>query len=543
MRNTADATAGVIASNIADQQHDALLSVGPAKRVRLSPKKLAPDIVFALIGSSGCDLDAVTDAIEAELRVVNYSLRPPIRLSELLTGLQLDKDKPHPKDEAERISRLQDIGDRVRRECGDASAVAALGVLEVSRQRVIARVGKRTAFLMRSLKHPEEVNMLREVYGNNLIVVSVYEPKDVRVKALTRRIEKSRGTSDCASKDALDIIDRDEHGKEDGYSQDVRGAFPKADFFVRFGEGLRKQTARLVEVLFGHPFRTPTHDEKGMFLARAAALLSADLSRQVGAVIFDCQNNEIASGCNEVPQFGGGIYSEGDLEDHRDFKTGADPNALVKRDIVEEVVRVLNQKGIDSISRKQMAEALEGSRVASLVEFGRIVHAEMNAIVCAARRGVPVQRGRMYCTTFPCHVCARHIIAAGLSEVVFIEPYPKSMALELYPEAIEVGEGSSERRLRFRPFIGVAPRRYMDLFNYRARKDSDGFAIAWKPKVAVPVGTTNLTEHKLNEQVLAGNLVDVLVLLGWIDETEPKRGVDAKAKAAGGRKAEPRGEE
>jgi deoxycytidylate deaminase len=30
--------------------------------------------------------------------------------------------------------------------------------------------------------------------------------------------------------------------------------------------------------------------------------------------------------------------------------------------------------------------------------------------------------------SFPCHMCARHIIATGLREVVYIEPYPKSVA-------------------------------------------------------------------------------------------------------------------
>ena len=67
-----------------------------------------------------------------------------------------------------------------------------------------------------------------------------------------------------------------------------------------------------------------------------------------------------------------------------------------------------------------------------LIEFSRTVHAEMAAIVDAARRGVSVQDCNLYTTTFPCHECAKHIVAAGIRRVVYIEPYPKSQALSLH---------------------------------------------------------------------------------------------------------------
>jgi cytidine deaminase len=465
----------------------------------------------------------------------------PIRLSELLTGLPI-YDQELATDEAARISQLQDVGDKVREKCRDPSAVAALGVLELSRVRP-RTPGSRLAFLLRSLKHPEEVSLLREVYGNNLVVISVYEPRSSRVRTLARRIEKSRGTAESAEERAGKIIDRDEHGATGRFAQDVRGAFPKADFFVRSGGELRQQVTRLVQILFGHPFHTPTPDERGMFLARAASLQSADLSRQVGAVIVNEKQCEIASGCNEVPRFGGGIYYEGDSVDHRDFTIGADPNALMKLRIVEEIVKVMKDNKLAEVDGKQLGGLLEGSRVASLVEFGRIVHAEMNAIVGAARQGGSVHGARMYCTTYPCHVCARHILAAGLREVVFIEPYPKSMALELYPDSIEVGKAPREDKLVFRPFIGVAPRRFMDFFNFRTRKDSDGYAVTWNPRVSVPTGTTNLTEHKLNEQVLARSIGDRLLELGWAHESEHDDVADSSREATGSDQAKPRSDE
>src|SRR5690606_37852729 len=115
--------------------------------------------------------------------------------------------------------------------------------------------------------------------------------------------------------------------------------FPLADLFARAEDGrgaLTRDVDRCVRVLFSDPFCTPTRDEYCMFLARAAALRSADLSRQVGAVIANDRGDVVASGCNEVPRPGGGNYWPDDDPDRRDFRLGKDPNALMKRELVQE---------------------------------------------------------------------------------------------------------------------------------------------------------------------------------------------------------------
>ena len=61
-----------------------------------------------------------------------------------------------------------------------------------------------------------------------------------------------------------------------------------------------------------------------------------------------------------------------------------------------------------------------------VTEYGRIVHAELGALAAAARSGLSVVDGTLYCTTFPCHNCAKHIVASGIVRVVYVEPYPKS---------------------------------------------------------------------------------------------------------------------
>lgn len=119
---------------------------------------------------------------------------------------------------------------------------------------------------------------------------------------------------------------------------------------------------------------------------------------------------------------------------------------------------------------------LRDAQLFDVIEFGRAVHAEMAAITHAARSGVRLQDARLFCTTFPCHICARHIVAAGIRDVVFVEPYEKSRTAELYGDSISVEPAEpSPSRANFRAFVGVAPRRYMEFFeSFGARKSTDG---------------------------------------------------------------------
>jgi deoxycytidylate deaminase len=128
---------------------------------------------------------------------------------------------------------------------------------------------------------------------------------------------------------------------------------------------------------------------------------------------------------------------------------------------------------------EKLAQTLrEESRLKDLLEFSRSVHAEMDALVALARTGgASSQDGVLYTTTYPCHNCARHIIAAGIRAVYFIEPYEKSLAVELHSDAIDHSadeepdlkgwddpDRKRDRRVSFLHFEGVAPRRFSDLF-------------------------------------------------------------------------------
>lgn len=53
----------------------------------------------------------------------------------------------------------------------------------------------------------------------------------------------------------------------------------------------------------------------------------------------------------------------------------------------------------------------------------RTVHAEQNAICEAARMGISLEGGTLYCQMTPCYTCAKIIINAGIKRVVCVKDY------------------------------------------------------------------------------------------------------------------------
>ena len=56
----------------------------------------------------------------------------------------------------------------------------------------------------------------------------------------------------------------------------------------------------------------------------------------------------------------------------------------------------------------------------------RTVHAEQNAICQAAKLGIAIEGAKIYCTMFPCYVCAKMIVNVGIKEVIAEYDYQSS---------------------------------------------------------------------------------------------------------------------
>ena len=65
-----------------------------------------------------------------------------------------------------------------------------------------------------------------------------------------------------------------------------------------------------------------------------------------------------------------------------------------------------------------------------------IIHSEVNAIVDCARRGVSLDRAKIYVTHYPCINCFRSIAGSGIREIIYSEDYRNDpLILEIASEA------------------------------------------------------------------------------------------------------------
>ena len=68
-------------------------------------------------------------------------------------------------------------------------------------------------------------------------------------------------------------------------------------------------------------------------------------------------------------------------------------------------------------------------------ELCRGLHAEQNAILQAAYHGVSIQGSVLFCTNFPCVICSKMLINAGIRQIFYLEGYPDSLSETLLNEA------------------------------------------------------------------------------------------------------------
>jgi deoxycytidylate deaminase len=470
-----------------------------------------PELFFAIVAPIGVDAKSVILFLHESLKKVNYQSRH-IKVTELMkqvpTNVELHESPLDVRyesyiDYANRVREILNVMENDKLAGNHTLAVLTIGaIMEIREQRTGSKekpcLGM--AYILDQFKRPEEIELLRRVYGRLFVQISIHAKKESRRANLRRKIKESHasGAGIDFSPEAESLIRRDmsEEGKKHG--QRVRDAFHLADVIIDVNdtENAKADIERFVKLLFGFNFVTPTHDEHGMYVAKVASLRSADLSRQVGAAIFTQAGEAITLGANEVPKPGGGTYFEGDKPDFRDFAQGLDYNEQEKEGIVRDLIKRMDEAQClklppeaDTLEKKvryvmdaPQGPELKEARVMDLLEFGRQIHAEMNALCDAARLGRSVKDATLYCTTFPCHMCMKLILGSGIRRVVYLEPYPKSYAEEMYSDvlALEAPGPEGEKRILVQPFTGVAPFRYRDFFQKGRRKAPGGRAQEWK---------------------------------------------------------------
>lgn len=526
------------------------------------------ELVFGFVYAVGTDAGPVIDVLKDYLRQYNYitsEFRVSRHLQTLNLGLTFDAAS-----EYDRMGTLMNAGNKAREKAQSDNILAVMAVNDIADGRPrdaegLPKPKERIAHLVRSLKTPDEVQLLRQVYRPGFFLVGIASNDDEQMKYLTRQ----RGLTD---EEAKKMMERDEDEKKTN-GQRTRDTFYLADVFVELtGERYKDQLDRFLELVFGHPFKTPTKEEHAMFMAYASAARSAQFGRQVGAAITSNKGDVVAVGFNEVPAPGGGPYWEGVEPDCRDHKRKIDSNFEHRDRIVGSIMGGLSDKILDRpnvrkifdklhdlehrgqpeapppldtearinlvaedlTTDKEVRRSVHGSDLKDITEYGRAVHAEMDSLLTCARLGIGTEGKHLFTTTFPCHNCTRHIIAAGIASVTYIEPYPKSKAADLHPDAIcfDREQARKESKVPFMAFVGVGPRRYLDLFSIDLstgarieRKDSEGHPLV-PPKALRPprVPMLPLSYLEREDKALEENEAILQELEGGNSETQPTNG-------------------
>lgn len=492
-----------------------LTATPPTKNLSIEQKYLTDginegDLIIGIVSAVGTEYKHVTETLKNRLEGFGYEVKE-VRVSSCLPNFSEGN-------EYERIKHYMQKGNAIRSKSNNNAIMAAGAAKEILDAR--NNKNSKQAFIVNSLKHPDEVEFLRKIYGDGFYLIGIHADEKRRRNYLT---EDKSLTQDEANE--LIRIDEDENIS---YGQKTRDTYHLSDFFINLSSNddyTKNSLQRFLELIFSNPYKNPTFDEFAMFMAFNSSVRSGDLSRQVGAVISR-EQQILATGANDVPEAGGGLYwaeideatgKVEDITDGKDYKRERDSNKQAQIEIIQEITKNLIERNLVCQDNEvELKELLKKSKISDLTEFGRVVHAEMDALLSCGRAGIPTAGSTLYCTTFPCHNCAKHIIASGIKRVVYVEPYPKSRALDFHSESIylksDLAESTEKTNelVSFEPFTGVGPRRFLDLFSMSLgsgaklrRKDKSGKTIDWD-KSSAPIRTPLVAKSYLEiEQAAA----------------------------------------
>lgn len=496
------------------------------------------DLVIGLVYYAGAMGETFCADLQNKIGACGYKTPALIKVSRIIEQENPgkvpsigDTPKNEGKEKLERAVALQNLGDGMRGPTetgGDANAsiLASLAICKL----VELRCGppdenKKFLFIIDSLKHRAEVELLRMVYGDNFRLIAIHCSRENRFNRL-----KSRKFHGADKEKIKKFMKRDEQDTSTQHGQEVRKVFHLADFFIDNNQPqdnvkYTPDLKRFVDLCVGGKMLRPNVQETGMYHAYASAMRSSCLSRQVGAAILTPDGRVLAIGTNEVPKSGGGVYGDGDTPDCRCFKWSdwcvdkEDPrwekyyesspvgkpychSTRHKHELKEKVTEWLRNEIVSPLSKK-VARTLSGKEglfdaeeqtkienaireffedknffddmpvVKDVIEYSRSIHAEMDALMSALRSGTPTTGAVLYTSTYPCHNCARHIVAAGIGKVYYLEPFVKSLAEELHndslvhdPAAYGTTANNPDKKepVGILPFTGVGPRLYAELF-------------------------------------------------------------------------------
>ncbi|MBK9586527.1 MAG: deoxycytidylate deaminase [Alphaproteobacteria bacterium] len=448
---------------------------------RAIQSRRSQELVIGVCGAIGAGTNNLAKELASCLSENGY-LVETIKISEIIFETRKDNSLINLSG-YERYNKYQTAGNDIREKL-EPSYLAEAAIEKIVEKRAKHadttnedeqnKTTKKVAYIIDQLKHPAEASLLQTVYRQNFYLIGINSTQNAR---------KSHLENKSISSENADKLIRRDRKEEEKHGQQVEETFSRCDYFIHNKQNsahLKKSIERFIDLVHGINGKTPTKDEKGMYEAFSAFLQLACLSRQVGAAIMDRKGDILSTGCNDVPAFGGGLYTaeHTDRDQRCIFKGRICYNDLHKNLLKDQFEEILKNHSIENAAIIA-SELLKSSKAKDLIEYSRAIHAEMAALLQLARSSGQSTLGTtLYCTTYPCHNCARHIVAAGVEKVIYIEPYEKSLAIKLHDDTIT--NSNESEKVIFEPFEGVSPRRYLNFFKATKRKE-DGNAIISRP--------------------------------------------------------------
>jgi len=372
----------------------------------------------------------------------------------------------------------QDVGDRIRKERIHAIPERVVASIRQAEESDMAAASSH--IVIDGIRNPSEMTYLRDRFPH-FFVVAVFAPFDVRWK---RREEDYGGNQRPFRRDD----ERDSGEFERPWGQKVQICVDRSDVLISnegdfvdpsIEEELQGKLNSYIDLMRKPGSRGPHPWELNMAQAYEASLMSSCCKRRVGAIVVKEEATErrprtyvIASGYNEAPASIRSCADRGGMNRpeycYKDEKIKA---------VLKEQYRVCPSCGtkltfpeefdLPFICPNGECRARLGSDFVPgrMLDLCIAVHAEEAALLQASRfGGTEVDGSILYTTTFPCPLCAKMIVHAGIEKVFFAEPYPEDEAIN----ALDEGRVPTEL------FEGVKGRAYHRLFEPPAYKPEGG---------------------------------------------------------------------
>ena len=207
-----------------------------------------PELVFGIAGPIGVDIPAICASLIDALRTVRYGAQVIHLTKEMMTYRPRKKiARPSEKDFYTDVNFKIKYANALCEELGDAGTLARIAMRSIAEaRRKLSGARKRlpkssTAYIIRQLKRPDEVTLLRRVYGKQFVLVSAYGSLEQRMKLIEERLKHSlppNTTEAEISKMAYDLVAIDAIEEGNDYGQRLRETFQLGDVFI---DGLSKQ--------------------------------------------------------------------------------------------------------------------------------------------------------------------------------------------------------------------------------------------------------------------------------------------------------------